>query len=85
MTEITICTGTLCYIMGGADILDIETELSKLFKDKIAIKASPCLGFCEGENKQNPPCIMVGDNLIPDATVEKIIYQLKNRINGFNQ
>ncbi|MBN2485198.1 MAG: NAD(P)H-dependent oxidoreductase subunit E [Bacteroidales bacterium] len=77
MTEITICSGTLCYIMGGADIFEIETKLSEMYNDKIRIKASTCLGFCEGENKQNPPCVMVGNELIPDATIEKIINHLK--------
>lgn len=78
MTEITICSGTLCYIMGGADIFEIETKLCEITKEKIHVKASTCLGYCEGDEKQNPPCVKINNSLIPDATIEKIINYLKN-------
>lgn len=79
MTEITICSGTLCYIMGGADLFDIEASLTRLFGEDIRVKASACLGYCEGEPRQNPPCVLINDELIADACIEKIIYHLKNR------
>jgi NADH:ubiquinone oxidoreductase subunit E len=79
-TEITICSGTLCYIMGGADFFEIESKVSELYGNKVKVKASPCMGFCEGDDKQNPPCVTINNHLIPDATIEKIIYQLKQII-----
>lgn len=77
MTEITICSGTLCHIMGGAELFEIEDKLLELFNEPIKLKASPCLGNCQGTEKVKPPCILINGKLVPEATIEKIIEKLK--------
>lgn len=77
MTEITICSGTLCHIMGGAELFEIEDKLLELFNEPIKLKASPCLGNCQGSEKVNPPCILINGKLMAEASIEKVFKHLK--------
>ena len=77
MTEITICSGTLCHIMGGAELFEIEEKLSEIINDEIVVKASVCLGICQGPHKEKPPCIKVNNVLLAEATIEKLISYLQ--------
>lgn len=76
MTEITICSGTLCHIMGGAELFEIEDKLLELFNEPVQIKAAPCLGKCQGTERLQPPCILINGEPMAEATIEKIIEKL---------
>ena len=77
MVEITICSGTLCHIMGGAELFEIEDKLSEIINEEINLKASVCLGHCQEPHKEKPPCITINNQLLPEATFEKIIRYLQ--------
>jgi NADH:ubiquinone oxidoreductase subunit E len=77
MIEITICTGTLCHIMGGAELFEIEDKLKQVFNTDIVIKASTCLGICENGEHKKPPCILINNEEMHEADIEKIIKHLK--------
>lgn len=77
MIEITICSGTLCHIMGGAEIFEIEDKLPELFEEPVTLKAAPCLGRCEGLKRVKPPCILINNKPMDEASIEKIISKLK--------
>lgn len=72
-TEITICTGTACYILGGAELLLLEEKMPPNLLDKVIIKGSPCLGLCKNEKAGRPPFVKVNDNIIHEANITKII------------
>lgn len=80
MIEITICSGTLCYIMGGAELFEIEEKLTSMFKLEFKVNASPCLGACQGDDKQKPPCIKVNNALLAEASIDSIINYLKKEV-----
>ena len=77
--DIKICCGTHCYIMGGADLLLLEQKLPETLKSNIRIKGETCYMFCkESTSAQHPPYVKIGDTILPNATVDKIINHLKN-------
>lgn len=78
--EITICSGTLCYIMGGAELWEIEDKISEITDCNITIKASNCLNICQGEFKKKPPCIKINNQVLEAATIDIIISYLENII-----
>ncbi len=44
--QLKICMGTMCYIMGGAELKDMVDTLPQDVRDLVEISFSPCLGYC---------------------------------------
>ncbi|HPA62753.1 MAG TPA: NAD(P)H-dependent oxidoreductase subunit E [Spirochaetota bacterium] len=79
-TRITICTGTACYVLGGANLLELEDFLSDEMKSRIEITGSACLGMCKAaSNDSKPPYVKIDDEVIHSATIQKIIAYLSER------
>jgi len=73
-TKITICTGTACYVLGGANLLELEDFLPDELKSKVEVVGSACLGMCKNASPDSkPPFVKVGNEVIHSATVQKII------------
>lgn len=47
--KLRLCAGTMCYVMGGAQLMEIEELLSEEEKQGIEITFSPCLQRCNGQ------------------------------------
>lgn len=71
--KITICTGTACYVLGGADILLLEDYLSAKLKGNVEITGSPCLGFCRQDSGMKPPFVLIDGSVMSEASVQKIV------------
>jgi NADH:ubiquinone oxidoreductase subunit E len=78
--RIVICTGTTCYVMGGANLLGLEDELPDELRDRVAVEGSPCLDLCKGGRYGKAPFALVGDRVLCEATVPKILEELRRRI-----
>jgi NADH:ubiquinone oxidoreductase subunit E len=74
--HVKICTGTLCHVMGGADLPDLESYLPENLKGKVKITGMMCAQFCKDENK-TPPFVLLNDELIQGATIPKIIESIE--------
>ena len=48
--KLRLCAGTMCYVMGGAQLMEIEELLSEEEKQGIEITFSPCLQRCNGKD-----------------------------------
>jgi len=75
--QVRICTGTLCHVMGGAVLPELELYLPEQLKSKVEIKGMTCADYCKQEDHK-PPYVMVNDHLIESASIEKIIAYIKN-------
>jgi NADH:ubiquinone oxidoreductase subunit E len=75
--EVTICTGTTCYVMGAANLLLLKEDVSEEFAEKITVKGASCLDLCKGQKYGMAPFVKVGDEIISEATVSKIIGKLR--------
>ena len=60
--KLRLCAGTMCYVMGGAQLMEIEELLSEEEKQGIEITFSPCLqrqrytSFCRAERRNHNRC-----------------------------
>ncbi len=78
---ITICCGTYCHIMGGAELQMIDEYISPELLEQTEIKFSNCMGYCK-DNYGNPPFVEINGSLLSEATKEKIIGRLKQIMGG---
>ena len=57
---VKICTGTLCYVMGGAELQLLDEQLPAELLAQVEIQGSPCLDCCNREDSQGAPFVKVG-------------------------
>lgn len=77
--EIKLCIGTLCYLMGGAELQLIQEDLPVEMKDKVKIVTSTCLNHCYKHKDKKPPFVEVNGELIAEANSIKIINHIKQK------
>lgn len=82
--KIKICSGTSCFVMGAAAIQALEFTPPEDIADKIDIVESRCMNLCHDiNNKHNHgPFVMVDDELIEEATFEKVVNAVRNKLNN---
>ncbi|MBK3517397.1 NAD(P)H-dependent oxidoreductase subunit E [Carboxylicivirga marina] len=73
--KIQICCGTMCYIMGGAELHLLNDHLPSNLKDKVSIEGIPCIGKCDTKEKHHP-CVKINGEELNNATSQKIVKQL---------
>ena len=71
LIEVRICVGTYSYVMGGADLMNIENTFPEIWKDKVKITGVLDIPGCD-EKTVKPPYASVSGKIIGEATVEKI-------------
>ena len=76
---VKICSGTACYIMGGANLLTVADELTQDELEKVKIEASPCMGVCSECADENP-YVKVNDELISKANMELLVDKIREAI-----
>ncbi|MEG0032692.1 MAG: hypothetical protein RSF93_07260 [Mucinivorans sp.] len=79
---VKLCSGTLCYVMGGAELQLLADALPAELVDSVEIRGSACLDFCNKPEVGNAPFVMVGDKLITSATVSKVVDEIIRQSNG---
>jgi NADH:ubiquinone oxidoreductase subunit E len=75
--KVTICSGTTCYVMGGAQLMMLEDMLPPDLKERVEIVGSPCLEACKGKAGQKPPFVKVNNHLIGEASIPALIEYLR--------
>ena len=74
--RITICTGTACYVLGGAELLLLEDYLPAGIKKDVEITGVPCLGYCQTGASMKPPFVLIDGEVMSEASVQKIVGRL---------
>lgn len=75
--SVKLCAGTTCYVMGGSELMDLEKSLPPGWKDKVDVTGSVCLNFCRNTQRLKPPFVLVGNQLVDQASVDKVISILR--------
>lgn len=75
--KVQICTGTLCHVMGGAELPGLEDHLPEEIKSKVMIKGMICANYCT-ETNQKPPFVLINGELMSEASIDKIIRYIQN-------
>lgn len=76
---VVICTGTLCHVLGGSELPTLVEYLPDSYKELVTIKGSPCIEHCKNKDLK-PPFAEIDGELIAEATIEKLILELTQRI-----
>lgn len=74
--QVEVCLGTTCYVLGAAKLAEMENRLPDELKHRVKIVGCPCLEVCHDRNYGNAPFVRIGDKIIENATVERVIEAL---------
>ena len=82
--RVRICVGTSCFVMGSAQIQSLEFNAPADIADKIEIAEERCMNLCKDVSRQRNrgPFVYVDDELIEEATYEKVVSKIREKING---
>jgi NADH:ubiquinone oxidoreductase subunit E len=76
--KVKICSGTTCYVLGGAQLMLLEDMLPADIKDQVEVVGSPCLGVCKQKDMGKPPFAMVNDKILAEASIHSIVEYIRN-------
>lgn len=80
--SVKICTGTLCYVMGGSELQLLEDHLSPEVLQMVDIQGSPCLDCCNREDSAKAPFVKVNDQIISEASITTVIEAINKELKG---
>jgi len=84
--DVTICTGTACYIMGGSEILLLEEALPASIKPRVRVSGSPCLGHCRGKDgSKHTPCVLVNGQILICTSLSEVVRRVQEEVNALEQ
>ena len=75
--KVSICTGTTCYLMGGAHLLTFDEILDPITAEHVEICGAHCLGLCNDESNGKAPFVKVNEHIIADATLTKVLEKVR--------
>lgn len=79
--SVKVCTGTTCFVMGGANLQELQGIISQKYGDKVEIAASNCLGLCSiNWEYSKAPYVKVNEEVISEATAEKVIEEIDKQL-----
>lgn len=76
--DLRICMGTMCYVMGGAELKDAIDSLPEEVRKHVHITYSPCLGHCTAG--QEPPFIELNGKIITGVSKDNLIRIVKEEV-----
>lgn len=81
---VKICTGTMCYVMGGAELQLLEEHLSAELLEQVEVSGAPCLDFCHKNDDAKAPFVLVNDRVVSEASVSKIVAAINEELENCN-
>jgi len=79
--KVTICLGTACFVMGGSKYQELPEMLNEKYGDKVDVESSICLDLCRNNKYSKSPYVLVDDEVVSEATKEKVINAIEKKIN----
>ncbi len=76
--KLKLCAGTMCYVMGGAQLMEVEELLSAEEKQYVEITLSPCLQRCNGQD--TPPFAELDGEIITGVSKEILLRIIKEKL-----
>lgn len=78
--HVVVCTGTACYVMGGAEILALEDKLPEAMRGRVVLEGATCLGMCREGSKGGPPFVRIDGEILSDATLERVVAKVESKL-----
>lgn len=76
--NLKICVGTMCYVMGGAELRDVVESLPQNIIEHLNVSYSPCLGCGKGE--ETPPFIEINGKRVAGGSKNSLIRIIKEEL-----
>ncbi len=84
--EVKVCLGTTCFVMGGSNLQELNDIISKKYGDKVEITGANCLGLCSiNWEYSKAPYVKVNDEVVSEATVDKVLEEIDRQIGNKNE
>ena len=80
--KLEICCGTTCYMLGAAKLMTLENIMPAEWRDKIEVAGLPCMELCVSEKLSGAPFARLDGEVIPQATIEKILEAVRGKLKG---
>lgn len=77
--QIVICAGTLCHVVGGAELFTLSQHLSGKLSEAVEIKGCPCLDRCKSRGMENAPFVTVDGEVVEKATIATVIEKVREK------
>lgn len=79
--SVKVCLGTTCFVMGSANLQELIEIVPQKYGDKVDVSGVPCLGLCSTDWEfSKAPYVKVDDEIIKEATVEKVINAINEKL-----
>ena len=79
--SVKICMGTTCFVMGASNLQELINTVPAKFGNKVEITGVPCLNLCSIDSEfSKAPYVQVDNEIIKDATVEKVLKAIEEKI-----
>lgn len=80
--ELEICTGTACYLLGGADLLLLAQQLPDDLRDRVRVRGRTCMDHCRRPACGKTPFVRIDGVPVGDATPETVRELLRQQLAG---
>lgn len=81
--SVKVCLGTTCFVMGSANLQELIDIVPQKYGEKVDVSGVPCLGLCSADWEfSKAPYVKVDDEIIKEATVDKVINAIDSRLNN---
>lgn len=81
--KVEICCGTACYLLGAAQMMDLEDALPDACRGRVEILPRTCLGLCERDNIGRAPYVRFGNGeVMAGATRERVVARIAELVEG---
>jgi NADH:ubiquinone oxidoreductase subunit E len=79
--SVKVCVGTTCFVMGGANLQELNEIIPRKYGDKVEVMGSNCLGLCSiNWETSKAPYVKVDEDVISEATVEKVLEAIDKKL-----
>ena len=79
--NVKVCLGTTCFVMGSSNLQELIDLVPKKYGDKVEVTGANCLGLCSIDWEfSKAPYVKVDDDVIKDATVEKVLAAIEEKL-----
>lgn len=79
--SVKVCLGTTCFVMGASNLQELIDTIPKKYGDKVEITGVSCLGLCSIDWEfSKAPYVKVDDEIIKEATVDKVLSAIEARL-----
>lgn len=79
--NVKVCLGTTCFVMGSSNLQELIETVPAKYGESVEVSGVPCLGLCSIDwEYSRAPYVKVDEEVIYDATVEKVLTAIDNRL-----